>query len=166
MSASRSRLGAAVAWSVWLAMFVAAVAFVAQYASNVPSWDDWDMVPTLTRNQPITWNWLWSQHNEHRVPLPSDGYELDDHGWMAELAWPHARVGVVLAHRPAAGEDTDPEAADRDRAFTAAGWEVRPATFWTAEEITSRVHSTPASATAVRHDQKNHRSSSNGETTA
>ncbi len=70
MSASRSRLGAAVAWSVWLAMLVAAVAFVAHYASNVPSWDDWDMVPTLTRNQPITWNWLWSQHNEHRVPLP------------------------------------------------------------------------------------------------
>ncbi|WP_328506487.1 DEAD/DEAH box helicase [Streptomyces sp. NBC_00391] len=103
---------------------------------------------------------------EHRVPPPSDGYELDDHGWMAELAWPHARVGVVLAHRPAAGEDTDPEAADRDRAFTAAGWEVRPATSWTAEEITSRLHSTPASATAVRHNQKNHRSSSNGETTA
>ena len=44
--------------------------FIAHYASNVPSWDDWDMVPTLTRNQPITWEWLWSQHNEHRVPLP------------------------------------------------------------------------------------------------
>ena len=28
------------------------------------------MVPTLTRNQPVTWGWLWSQHNEHRVPLP------------------------------------------------------------------------------------------------
>ena len=51
-------------------MLAAAVLLVAQYASNVPSWDDWDMVPTLTRNQPITWNWLWSQHNEHRVPLP------------------------------------------------------------------------------------------------
>jgi hypothetical protein len=51
-------------------MLAAAILLVARYASNVPSWDDWDMVPTLTRNQPITWNWLWSQHNEHRVPLP------------------------------------------------------------------------------------------------
>jgi hypothetical protein len=70
MSASRSRLGAGIAWCVWIGMLAAAVLLVAQYASNVPSWDDWDMVPTLTRNQPITWNWLWSQHNEHRVPLP------------------------------------------------------------------------------------------------
>jgi hypothetical protein len=51
-------------------MLAAALFFVAHYASNVPSWDDWDMVPTLTRNQPVTWDWLWSQHNEHRVPLP------------------------------------------------------------------------------------------------
>jgi hypothetical protein len=28
------------------------------------------MVPTLTGVQPVTWQWLWSQHNEHRVPLP------------------------------------------------------------------------------------------------
>jgi hypothetical protein len=28
------------------------------------------MVPTMTGHQPITWEWLWSQHNEHRVPVP------------------------------------------------------------------------------------------------
>ena len=27
------------------------------------------MVPTMTHRQPITAVWLWSQHNEHRVPL-------------------------------------------------------------------------------------------------
>jgi hypothetical protein len=70
MSTARSRLGAAIAWSAWAAMLAAALFFVAHYASNVPSWDDWDMVPTLTHNQPVTWDWLWSQHNEHRVPLP------------------------------------------------------------------------------------------------
>jgi hypothetical protein len=58
------------AWSVWLAMLAAAMLLVARYGSNVPSWDDWDMVPTLTRAQPVTLDWLWSQHNEHRVPLP------------------------------------------------------------------------------------------------
>lgn len=51
-------------------MLATVVLFVARYASNVPSWDDWDMVPVLTRHQPVTWEWLWSQHNEHRVPLP------------------------------------------------------------------------------------------------
>ena len=55
---------------VWLAMSVAALALVATYGSNVPSWDDWDIVPTATGHQPVTLEWLWSQHNEHRVPVP------------------------------------------------------------------------------------------------
>jgi hypothetical protein len=69
-SAARPRLGAALAWGVWIAMSAAALLLLARFASNVPSWDDWDMVPVLTHNQPVTWDWLWSQHNEHRVPLP------------------------------------------------------------------------------------------------
>lgn len=70
MSASRSRTAASIAWGAWAAMLAGVLLFVARYASNVPSWDDWDMIPTLTRNQAVTWEWLWSQHNEHRVPLP------------------------------------------------------------------------------------------------
>src|SRR3954471_22777906 len=70
MSTPRSRLEAAVTWGMWAAMLAATLAFVAHYASNVPSWDDWDMAPTLTRNQPVTWGWLWSQHNEHRAARP------------------------------------------------------------------------------------------------
>ncbi|MGW7356320.1 DEAD/DEAH box helicase [Streptomyces sp. NPDC054802] len=72
------------------------------------------------------------------VPAPRDGYELDNRGWMAELAWPGAKVGVVLAHRSADAEG-DPEAEDRDRAFAAAGWEVRPAGRWTARELAARL---------------------------
>ncbi|MCI0336969.1 MAG: DUF2721 domain-containing protein [Acidobacteria bacterium] len=67
---SYSPLAAIFVWIVWMAMFVAALGFVERYGSNVPSWDGWDMVPTLTGNQPVTTEWLWSQHNEHRVPLP------------------------------------------------------------------------------------------------
>jgi hypothetical protein len=59
-----------VPWTAWVMMLTSTLIFLARYASNVPSWDDWDMVPTLTHNQPVTWEWLWSQHNEHRVPLP------------------------------------------------------------------------------------------------
>jgi hypothetical protein len=51
-------------------MLLAALAFVGAYGSNVPSWDDWDLVPALTGEQPVTAAWLWSQHNEHRIPLP------------------------------------------------------------------------------------------------
>ncbi|MGN6391306.1 MAG: hypothetical protein ACTHM9_03520 [Gemmatimonadales bacterium] len=57
-------------WLTWAAMTAGALGLVARYGSNVPSWDDWDMVPTLTHAQPISVGWLWSQHNEHRVPLP------------------------------------------------------------------------------------------------
>ena len=56
-------------WVVWAAMTIAAFAYVYQYGTNVPTWDDWDMIPVLTGNQKVTWEWLWSQHNEHRVPL-------------------------------------------------------------------------------------------------
>ena len=51
-------------------MLAAALWLVTGCGSNVPSWDDWDMVPFLTGHQPITIKWLWSQHNEHRVLLP------------------------------------------------------------------------------------------------
>jgi hypothetical protein len=54
---------------------------------------------------------------------------------MAELAWPAARVAVVLAPRPETGQDSDPEAEDRDKAFRAAGWRVRPASDWRPDEI-------------------------------
>jgi hypothetical protein len=71
---SRSRTltptSAVIAWGTWAAMLLAALLFVSHFGSNVPSWDDWDMIPVLTHHQPVTWNWLWSQHNEHRVPLP------------------------------------------------------------------------------------------------
>lgn len=72
------------------------------------------------------------------VPAPEDGFELDEHGWQAELAWPHARLGVVLAPQGTAGEP-DIEAQDRDHAFAAAQWDVRPAGGWTAEEIAKRL---------------------------
>ena len=55
-------------WGTWMLILIAGLVFVGVYGSNVPSWDGWDMVPTLTGHQPITAKWLWSQHNEHRVP--------------------------------------------------------------------------------------------------
>jgi len=69
-SALNRRIASLIVWGTWSTMLVVALFFIGQYGSNVPSWDDWDMVPALTGAQPITASWLWSQHNEHRVPLP------------------------------------------------------------------------------------------------
>lgn len=73
MSASAERWdkpAALAVGAVWAAMLLGGLLFIHRFASNVPSWDDWDMVPTLTGVQPVTLEWLWSQHNEHRVPVP------------------------------------------------------------------------------------------------
>ena len=84
------------------------------------------------------------------VPVPRDGYELDANtGWQAELAWPDARVGVVRTPRPPEGEDFDPEAADRDRDFAAAGWEVRTAADWTADALAGRIGPHPTDDTTT-----------------
>ncbi|MEV5704674.1 DEAD/DEAH box helicase [Actinoallomurus sp. NPDC052274] len=60
--------------------------------------------------------------------VPEVGYELGEHAWQAELAWPAAKVGVTLA-----GDDQ--EAIDCYAAYAAAGWDVRTAPDWTAEEL-------------------------------
>jgi hypothetical protein len=50
-------------------MAVALVCFVYQYGDNVPYFDDWFNVPAWTGHEPITLQWLWSQYQEHRMPI-------------------------------------------------------------------------------------------------
>jgi hypothetical protein len=57
-------------WGVWTSMLLATLAFVGKYGSNVPFWDDWEMIPALTGEQPITARWLWRPYHEHRIVLP------------------------------------------------------------------------------------------------
>ncbi|MCM3882707.1 DEAD/DEAH box helicase [Frankia sp. R82] len=80
-----------------------------------------------------------------RLALPTPGFELGDAAWQAELAWPAARVGVVLA--PAGADDQ--EAAGRDHAYRSAGWDVRPPGAWTPTELARRIGTpnTPAADT-------------------
>ncbi|MDT0346579.1 DEAD/DEAH box helicase [Streptomyces litchfieldiae] len=69
------------------------------------------------------------------VPAPQAGFELGAAAWPAELAWPSHRIGVVLAHQRGADGTPDRDAEDRDQAYEAAGWRVRPATEWDAREL-------------------------------
>src|SRR5207248_1941283 len=62
----------AIGWAIWLLAGVMALAllfFVYRHGDNVPYFDDWRIVPVLTGHEPITLRWLWSQHNEHRMPI-------------------------------------------------------------------------------------------------
>ena len=57
-------------WSSWLVMLFIALLFLARQDHNIPLTEDWTLVPALTGNEPNLAKWLWSQNNEHRVPLP------------------------------------------------------------------------------------------------
>ena len=58
------------AWAVWAAMLLAAIACIARWGRNIPLAEDWLMVPALTGHEASIPDWLWAQNNEHRVALP------------------------------------------------------------------------------------------------
>lgn len=55
--------------SVWAGLTLAGLGYVAWFTHNLPWADEWEFVPALTGQEPIP-RWLWTQHNEHRLPLP------------------------------------------------------------------------------------------------
>ncbi len=65
-SRNRDLTGPIVCWSVWAVMTFGMVFYVRHYTRNVPYGDDMALVAMMTGNQPVTLDWLWSQHNEHR----------------------------------------------------------------------------------------------------
>jgi hypothetical protein len=51
-------------------MLAVALRFVDTYGMNVPWGDEWYLVPYLTGDYPVTFEWLWSQDANHRIVLP------------------------------------------------------------------------------------------------
>ena len=65
------------------------------------------------------------------VPAPKEeqiGFELNDQGWQAEIAWEECQAAVI------AGGDEECVAA-----FVAAGWDARVAGNWPPEELAARI---------------------------
>jgi hypothetical protein len=56
--------------AVWALCSLATFWFISEYSSDVPWGDEYDLVPIVTGKQGLSWHWLWSPHNEHRIPLP------------------------------------------------------------------------------------------------
>src|SRR5689334_12958272 len=66
-SDSRAR---ASTWTAWAAMLGIALYYFVSASNPLPLTEDWQLVPAVTGNEPHLLQWLWSQNNEHRVPLP------------------------------------------------------------------------------------------------
>ncbi len=57
-------------WATWALLTALTLAFVARFGPDLPRWDDFDVVDVVAGEHRATVEWLWSLHNEHRVPLP------------------------------------------------------------------------------------------------
>lgn len=66
LAPSRLHLG------IGFAAVLAAVAFVLNYAVEVPFWDDWEFVRLLDEADrgALTWEHIFGLHNEHRIVVP------------------------------------------------------------------------------------------------
>ncbi|MBI1817336.1 MAG: hypothetical protein HYR72_20375 [Deltaproteobacteria bacterium] len=56
-----------VEWLVPAALAAAMLAFTALYAADVPFSDSWDHTELIAGIRPLTLEYLWQQHNEHRL---------------------------------------------------------------------------------------------------
>lgn len=56
-------------WIVWAVATSLAVLSTAVYGKWLPWSDDFDVLPYVTGDKPVSLAWLWRQHNEHRIPL-------------------------------------------------------------------------------------------------
>lgn len=58
-----------VVWSAWAAATLLCLVQILRYGHNVPFAEDWNVVPVAFGHEPLSLSWLWSQNNEHRIPL-------------------------------------------------------------------------------------------------
>jgi hypothetical protein len=66
LTKARDLAGPVLAWGIWAAMTLAMVVLVRQYNRNMPFQDDFVLTAVMTGHEPISLQWVWAQHNEHR----------------------------------------------------------------------------------------------------
>jgi|GEM_PF-6583136 len=54
---------------VWIISTIAIYKYIDTYGLPIPYADEWLNVPQAVGDSPITLKWIWSLHNEHRLPL-------------------------------------------------------------------------------------------------
>lgn len=74
-----------------LVLLVADMRLARHYADRVPFLDDWELVPYLAEKKPVTAQWFWEQHNEHRIPIA----KAVNYG-VAKLTRMDGRIGAMV----------------------------------------------------------------------
>jgi hypothetical protein len=67
---SKIRWAIGFVWGTWAVMTALDLYWTTRYAIDVPFLDSWILVPVLTGNQALNWDWLWHPHTAHRFTLP------------------------------------------------------------------------------------------------
>lgn len=78
-------------WGIWAYCAWDLIAFVKTFGVDIPHYDEWENIPALVGEQPLTLSWLWSQHNEHRLVIPRLIYLA-----VTKLAHNDFRAGMVF----------------------------------------------------------------------
>ena len=95
-------------WGAWALMLAANLALVAYGASSLPIGDEFFFVPYLVGEEPVTLDWLWAQHAEHRTPLAKllwvgvlrlTGYDFRVGNYLSVLATAAVALALVRAAR-------------------------------------------------------------------
>jgi hypothetical protein len=81
----------ALVWTVFAVLLVVSIRLTVAYSLPAPYWDEWGLVPEATGSRPVTLEWLWAPHNEHRIPIPKIYYV-----WMARITALDARPFNVI----------------------------------------------------------------------
>lgn len=68
--AKLENIAPALVWGLWGGLLLINLVAVGIFGHNIPLAEGWTMVAPLTGNEPDFWQWLWSQNNEHRLPVP------------------------------------------------------------------------------------------------
>jgi hypothetical protein len=88
-------------WTVWAAITAASVWYASLYAFSLPFADEMRSLPQVCHRQPVTWAWLWAQHNEHRLFLPRLIYVglglATDYDFRAGAFWNVAMLAALSA---------------------------------------------------------------------
>jgi hypothetical protein len=59
-----------IVWSVWAAATLSVIVYIWYHGRNVPMWEDLLVVPVMTGHQPMSFEWVTRQYNEHRLVIP------------------------------------------------------------------------------------------------
>ncbi len=100
--ASESEPGSsAFVWGLWAALTAGAGAFIWRFGADLPIWDDFDVVNIALAGRRVTLEWLWSLHNEHRVPLPKlllvGLYRVGGNDFRAGMVFNFAALAALAA---------------------------------------------------------------------